>query len=430
MLLKAILATTLILFSNATMAKTQMSELVEYVQKKYADTNSSHKILVFDKDEVNWRFAKAKVFGEENEKKRIPIIQAYVKEMSGVELTSNQASNFDTYLSILKNSAVALPITEGYSSNKVYKICGVFHADANSNQRLETERLLGLKNKGAYGDLKYNHLKEKLELEEMREFSLYHELGHCLDKRFLPEAQSSYNDAHSIHESESFAETTGLLLLAREGILDVAQRRITMRNIYSRKIGQYLIDTPNISYGNPNAKYGGLIYYMEPVLTAGEALIEANPEFILSSSVEEILIASEKIVDESSLKSRSFNAIFSYLTEGAEVTLERYREYEASMPEFFVGIIDSIMSYIDKTDSTIEEAFNLDLPEVPFKQSLREFTVEEFCPSFKADDRESFNKLLDAFREDLKEENGLISEQRQRQQDLMELPESLTRVCD
>ena len=59
-----------------------------------------------------------------------------------------------------------------------------------------------------------------------------------------------------------------------------------------------------------------------------------------------------------------------------------------------------------------------------------EFTVEEFCPSFKADDRESFNKLLDAFREDLKEENGLISEQRQRQQDLMELPESLTRVCD
>ncbi len=429
MLKSAILATTILVSTSSALAKTEMSKLVEYVQDKYATPNESP-ILIFDKDEINWRFAKAKVFGKENESARIPVIQAYVKEFTGVDLTTNHASNFDTYLSILKNSAVALPLTEGYSSNKAYKICGVFHADANSNQRLESERLLGLNIKGAYGDLEYHHLKEGLEFEEMKKFSLYHELGHCLDKRFLPEAQSAYNDAHSIHESESFAETTGLLLLAREGIDNVAQRRITMRNIYSRKIGQYLIDTPGLSYGNPNAKYGGLIYYMQPVLSAGAALIEEDFAFVQDSSMEELLKASERIVDESSLKSRSFNAIYSYLTDGAEVALERYREYEESMPEYFTGIIATIMSYINKTDQTVEDSFDQDREEIPFKLSLKDFTVEEFCPSFESYDREAFNELLDEFREDLKNENGTAAEQRQRQQDLMDLPESLSRICD
>lgn len=430
MLKSAILATTILVSSNLVFARTEMSNLVEYVQDKYATPNESHPILIFDKDEINWRFAKAKVFGKENEKKRFSIIQDYVKEFTGVELTSNQAGNFDTYLSILKNSAVALPLTEGYSSNKVYKICGVFHADANSNQRLETERLLGLNIESAYEDLEYHHLNEKLDFEEMQKFSLYHELGHCLDKRFLPEAQSSYNDAHSIHESESFAETTGLLLLAREGIEKVASRRITMRNIYSRKIGQYLIDTPSTGYGNPNAKYGGLIYYMQPVLKAGAAMIEEDFDFVRDSSMDELLSASELIVDQNALNSRTFNAIYSYLTEGAEMALERYREYEESMPEYFTGIIDSIMSYINETDLTIQRSFDTQREEIPFKLSLKEFTVEEFCPSFESDDREAFDQLLDSFREDLKNENGTASEQRQRQQDLMDLPESLTRICD
>lgn len=425
------IAFSLLTFSSTAFCKTKMSNLVEKVQTKYADKFKEHPILIMDKDDINWRISQEKAFGEKGEKRRIKIIIKYVKEKTGVDIEHNDAINLDTYISILKNSAVAVPLTTNSWSKVEYKICTVFHADPNSNQRLESERLLGLQTGDAYKEYKYEHLVNKLGFEQLQLFSIYHELGHCLDTKYLVAAQTAYDDPHGIHQSESFAETAGLLLLTREGHKDLAGNRINMRSIYSRQFGQYLVDTPQMGFGNPNAKYGGIIYHMAPVLEASDKLIKEQRTQIEESTVSEILELSENIVENHALDSRTFHGISLFMENGKEETLVMYRNYEQSFPDLFVGVIDNIIEYIEGTQQIINNSFDTTRVDIPFRNTLRPLSVEkDFCPAYLSEDRDSFDQQLDVYREDLRLENGTPEEQRERQADLMNIHEAVAATCD
>tara|TARA_Y100000590_G_scaffold470454_1_gene665292 strand:- start:170753 stop:171994 length:1242 start_codon:yes stop_codon:yes gene_type:complete len=412
------------------MAETRMSKLVKKVQKEYADKSNSHPILIIDKDELNWKIARARAFGEENKEIRNKLIADYVKEKSGVEIKYNDSINLDTYISFLKNSAVAVPLTTGMWTSKVYKICTVFHADPNSNRRLETERLLGLNSKEAYGDLTYDQLAPMLNFDQLKKFSLYHELAHCLDKKYLPEAQDSFDDSHGIHESESFAETAGLLLLAREGELNLAQKRIEMRSIYAKKMGHFFVDNPQTGFGNPNAKFGGMIYYLAPVLEAGKSLIDTDLESLKTSSIDEILNLSKDIVENHALDSREFHGIYVYMDRGLEAMEATYRGYEESMPEFFEGVLDSIFGFVNNTQRIVDESFDMSRGPLPIIGELLPLSIEkDFCPSYLAGDRNEFEIQLETFREDLEKENGSADAQRARQKQLMDIHETVSVKC-
>jgi len=430
MFTKALVSLSILSLSFSLMAETRMSQLVKKVQKEYADKSSSHPILIIDKDELNWKIARARAFGEENKEARNKLIADYVKEKSGVEIKYNDSINLDTYISFLKNSAVAVPLTTGMWSSKVYKICTVFHADPNSNRRLETERLLGLNSKEAYGELTYDQLTPMLNFEQLKKFSLYHELAHCLDKKYLPEAQDHHDDSHGIHKSESFAETAGLLLLAREGELNLAQKRIEMRSIYAKKMGHFFVDNPQTGFGNPNAKFGGMIYYLAPVLQAGKNLIEAELTNLQSSSIEEILNLSKGIVENHALNSREFHGIYVYMDSGLEVMEETYRGYEDSMPDFFEGVLDSILGFVTNTQRIVDESFDMTRGPLPIIGELLPLSIQkDFCPSFLAGDRGQFETQIEIFREDLETENGTAEAQRARQKQLMDIHETVSVTC-
>ncbi len=430
MFTKALLTLSFLSLSYPLMAGTRMSALVEKVQENYANKSESHPILVIDKDELNWKIAIERAFGKENKKSRMKIITDYVKQKSGVEIKFNDSINLDTYISFLKNSAVAVPITSGMWTSKVYKLCTVFHADPNSNRRLETERLLGLSSKEAYGELSYDQLVPMLDFDQLKKFSIYHELGHCLDEKYLPEAQDSHDDSHGIHQSESFAETAGLLLLAREGELNLAKKRIEMRSIYSRKLGQFFVDNPQTGFGNPNAKFGGMIYYLAPVLKAGKKLIETELPAIQSSSIEEILSISKDIVENHALDSREFHGIYVYMDQGIETMEETYRGYEESMPDFFEGVLDSIFGFIYDTQRIVEESFDITKRPLPINGELLPLSIQEdFCPSYLAKDRSSFEERLEVFRKDLEKESGSAQSQRERQDTLMNIHETVSVDC-
>lgn len=378
---KLTLALSLFTLMVSPFAKTEFSKTIEYVQKKYATPFKDYPILIFDLDEVQFRFAKAKAFGDnkEQEKRRIEIIQKYVKEEVGIDLEFNEAMTYELYTTKLKEGAYAMPtLKDGPNRKKIYKMCAVFPATPNSNKRLETERITGLKTPGAYDDVTYEGLQEKLEYEEMQLFSLYHELGHCLDPYFMPENYNVYEvDAHSVHESESFAETFALLMLEREGVKGTGQTRALLRNMYTQKMGKWFIDNPRNGFGNPLYLKGGLIYYLAPSLIAADEFVRRNKDF-LQGDIASLLEKAKEIVEANSLPSRSFHGVFRLMSEDKEKILQQYREWSTNDPRFFKDVYIQMLTFLDYSPYLLSRIVG-DTPNMDEGSELPLMNTQDFC---------------------------------------------------
>ena len=419
----------ILLISSPLFAKTQMAQLVEQTQVKLAEGQTSYPILIFEKDELDWRFMKNQAFGKDKiqEAKRSEIIKAYVFEKTKVVLTDNDATNFEPYLTIMKDSAVALPLHDSYSGPA--KICGVFPADPNSNQRLEMERILGLGLEEAYGQIGYAQIKPKISYEDLALFSLYHEVGHCLDQEFMPKTFANYDDSHGIHQSESFAETFALLALAREGKADLGTRRAAIRTIYSQKLGKFLATHPQNGFGNPNYVYGGIIYYLSPVLTKRQKLIEQDLESIKAMSTQELLQLAKNIVDENSLHSRVFQGLYSVLAEGEESTMERYRRFSEEMPDLFGVAYPKLKYYVEKIKFELETEIDLSAENVDGNGELAPIDQDQFCYAALDSNSDLFFSKIDELRLELRSTDAPVVLQRERQANLKSLAEVLSNKC-
>lgn len=398
----ALMALGLSLLANSY-AKTDFSKTIEYVQKTYADPFKKYPILIFDLDEVEFRYAKAKAFGEskEKEKQRVLIVQQYVKEKTGIELEYNDASSYELYTTKLKEGAYALPTIEYVpgSHKKQYKMCAVFPATPNSNKRLETERITGLKTPGAYEDVTYEGLQQKLEYNEMQLFSLYHELGHCLDPYFMPENYNVYEvDPHMVHESESFAEVFALLILEREGVRGTGQTRAFLRNMYTQKMGKWFIDNPRNGFGNPLYLKGGLIYYLAPSLLAADEFVERNQDF-LKGEIEDLLAKAKEIVDENALPGRSFHGIFRLMSEDKEKILEDYREWATNDPRFFKETYIQMLYFLDFSPYLLTQIVG-DTPNNDEGYVLASPQTQDFC---SIEDQHQLEQYLQLKRDELKD---------------------------
>ncbi|MBT7670312.1 MAG: hypothetical protein HN623_12060 [Bdellovibrionales bacterium] len=422
----AILLSTLSLF-----AKTEFSQTVEYVQKRYANQFTDYPILIFDKDEIHFRFAAANLFGDKNEAKRVEIIKSYVLDESGVVLTDSDAASLDIYLTKLKEGAFAVPVTRGSFRAPEYQMCAVFPALYNSNQRLEAERITGLTIPGAYQDIDFNHLKRGMTLKEMRLFSIYHELGHCLDRKYMPAASSEYElDAYSIHLSESFAEVMGLLLLEREGITNTAAKRALYRNLYSRKVGKWMADNPQYGVGNQAFQYGGITYYLVPVLKAAQKIIESGEVDFTSLSLEQINTETVKVVDAHALKSRSFAAIFQFMNRGETEARAKYHRWAEEMPDLFTETLGELISYINTSTAMLDELLDLNVqPEKDGTDELSSLDNPTLCDDLKEGRQSLLETFLQSARNELEQSRVSIEMQRERQIRLNDFFNNLSSSC-
>ncbi|GAB4415256.1 MAG: hypothetical protein OHK0056_22800 [Bacteriovoracaceae bacterium] len=422
----------LLLFSSIqAYAQTRMSALVSEVQQKLANGNTKYPIIVFDKDEVEWRYLKQDAFGESKDKENLrkKIIQEYVFEKTKVQLTDNDAGNFEPYTTVLKDSAVALPLTESYLGP--YKICGVFPADPNSNQFLETERILGLGLEEAYGKIGVDQITAKLSYEELALFSIYHEVGHCLDQVFMPKTYGMYEDSHTIHQSESFAETFALLTLAREGRTNLGKRRALIRTIYSQKIGKFLATHPGNSFGNPHYVYGGIIYYLAPVIEEGQKLIDSSLEEIKKASTLELLAMAKTIVEEKSLHPRVFQGLYRVLVEKPEEVLEQYRIYTEQMPRIFGNSYQQLKFYLAKIEQDMKIGIDENLPNQVRVDRPMDLNQDQLCQSVAANDRDLFTALIEEQRIDLLNNTLIVeSSQREKRNTLKSIYQILAKECD
>ena len=205
-------------------AQTSYSRLLARIHSTYLPREAApYPILIMDRDDLEWRFALAGATGSDSAP-RIAIVRAYVEEKTGVRISENAATNFEPYLTILKDAAVAMPaIKDGTYAEP--EMCAVFPPDANRNQRLEHERVLQLKVAEAYGTHSFAALRETLSYDDAVLFSILHEAGHCLDRFYFPKLLEEGPDASGIHLSESFAEIASAFLMAKEGRTTGADNR-------------------------------------------------------------------------------------------------------------------------------------------------------------------------------------------------------------
>ncbi|MAF77078.1 MAG: hypothetical protein CME63_01150 [Halobacteriovoraceae bacterium] len=334
--------------SSIVYAKTLHSELVEYLQTKYTQQGQEYPILIMDQDEIDLRYAVGNATGDddESEKRRAQILKAYVAEQIGVELSDTEASSLEPYTHVLKEGAYAVPLFNNYTDKK-YKICSVFPASTNSNIRLETHRILGLDTPGAYPTDMFFRLKEHIPFDILKMYSVLHELGHCLDKTFMPAAYSNYEpSAHDVHESESFAETFATFMLIKEGHANWAQTRALYRNLYTRYMGQWFVDNPHNGFGNPLYLKGGVIYYLSPSLLEANYVIKRNRD-IKEKSVAEYIQLAEDVVNKNALDFRAFQGIWRTFGEDTEEVLDFYREFSFDSPGLFQKAFEQITAFLD-----------------------------------------------------------------------------------
>jgi hypothetical protein len=413
--MKLLVVLCLVLNISNLLAKTEFSKTIEYVQKTYADKYIKHPILIFDMDELELRYMKADAFGDskELEWKRARIIQKYVKDKIGLNISEKNAFSYEVYTTLLKNGAYAVPMNESYGE-KEYLMCAVFPASINSNERLETERLLGLTTKGAYKDISFDNLKETLSLEEMKLFSLYHELAHCMDGKFLPEARAAYEPgAHDIHEAESFAEVMALFFLEREGIHGTGKIRANYRNLYTQEMGRWFIDNERLSFGDALFAKGGLIYWLVPSLLAADEFVTNERDFVRYKGVDALLNQALYIVENNRFEHRSFHAAFQYMKRGKDA-LDNYKELSESSPDLFLTAYNELLEFIG-INGPMAEGFLVTTPAPLVEDDESKLDIEKVCDHFDLSSDDKLWEQIDTLRYKLEHfsKNAYVEKQRE-----------------
>ncbi len=390
---------------SSVFAKTKQSELVEYLQETYTDQGQSYPILIMDQDEIEVRYARQNAFGEDEakEKLRASILKEYIEEKSGVALKANDANSLEMYTSVIKEGAYAVPLIESYSEMN-YKLCMVFPASVNSNIRLETHRILGLDTPGAYDENTYDRLKKYIPYDVLRMYSILHELGHCLDRTFMPKAYRSYEpNAHDVHQSESFAETFATFMLVKEGYANWAKTRALYRNLYTQHMGRWFIDNPNNGFGNPLYLKGGLIYYLVPSLLEAHKVISKNRD-LKDWSVMDYITQAEIIIKDKDISSRGFHATFRAMNEDTEEVLDFYRSYALNSPDLFGTAYSEMLYFLDFSPYLVGEILSDEET-----SAMQDFTPR--AGSLVPLERSDLNQKIQNYRQDPSEENKRVLEE-------------------
>lgn len=307
-----------------------LSEEISQLNQEYGRI-LDHPIIIFDKKEV------LPLIRNLNDREARKFLISYVQEKFDVEITENEAHNFLPYFRTINGSAVALPSLIDYRSKKM-KFCAVFPNGVENSLEDEVKRMLDYSPEyDFYGDFDFKKIEKLFTLEELRLFSLYHELSHCLDEVFLPENYMYEPSAHGLHLSESFAEVNALFLLfQRKGMKKLGIKRSILRTAYTKHMGPAIANKVTV-FESPVVKASGSIYFLSPILIAAQRLIENYSVKVDELDIFQTIALSKEVVDHHAINSRSFQALVLRMRDGMEEAKKHYKKMAALSPELFLA---------------------------------------------------------------------------------------------
>lgn len=339
--MKKWLAVASLILTQSVLASVNIWDEARDLNQRF-NSYSSYPIVVFEKDIL---LPKLKGLTEISQQK---VIREYISTKTDIELSDNDISNLIPYFGIMNGSATAVPLMNDSYDGK--KFCAVMAADNQNSLIEETKRTLGITAvNNPYPSKAVSALSERFSLDELKLFSLYHELSHCLDSSLL-KAMGDHS-VHSIHMNESFAETNALLMLYKEkNMRRLGVKRAQLRALYSKYMGHYLATDQDLIVFDESMRSGGMIYYLTPSLMAAERYIEDYRSEILAADTEELIKISESIIKTNALTSRQMAAMKAYFQQGRDATLQQYQELAQDMPD----LIYSTYLFLIELDTLME----------------------------------------------------------------------------
>ncbi|MGH1468122.1 MAG: hypothetical protein ACRBBP_04465 [Bdellovibrionales bacterium] len=376
------------IFSSTAWGINHQEEIAK-AQKWANSFQRSYPIFIIDRDKTNF-FAKS-LNSSKDPMTGLAKIQQYFKEEANISLSEQDFITLEPYIKILTNTAIAIPITKGFKGE--YKFCAVFANAPNGNSQVESNRIIGFNQPEVFKDhqhLNYNNLNQKMSFEELYLFSLYHEVSHCLDEKFIVEMQANGGEPHGIHEAEAYAELLAYFALVPRLGKEVAARRGIYRTVYSRVVGEFLTTAP--VFGNPHITSGGATYNLGPYLLKAQELLQFQ-ELNLDHPLDQ---TAQNFVLEHAMTSREFHAVVTFLRDGREKANAQYSDWALKDPHFFYSSYIELLQYQGYTDTVLEQAFTTN--PTPTYELLPKLDEALLCQALQNKDQLGYLNILDDYR--------------------------------
>ncbi|MDD0853797.1 hypothetical protein HBN50_11865 [Halobacteriovorax sp. GB3] len=334
--LTTLIATLFILNIFQTTFAAEVHEEITALNEEF-NHYSKYPILIFEREKLKKEIIEKAI---QSEKERLDYIDQYVQSRVQVKLSKGQLSTLDDYLMTETPSPLAFPFTKGWSME--YEMCVVFPREETPSAMEEVKRLSGYSFAPEnYEGKDINALKDLFTAEEFLLYSLYHELSHCLDPKYIPRAQVSNGGAHQFHMAESFAEVNALFMLAkRKDMFRLGNKRALLRSLYTKYAGPKLA-----KMSNPDAIAQGAVYYLAPVLYKAQERLLSYTFSIQDLSLSEMIDISKELTENHAYSSRTFHAVIQYLSVGEKEALAQYEKYLNDMPELFIPTYMSLQLF-------------------------------------------------------------------------------------
>lgn len=310
-------------------------------------------VLVFDKAEIRGRLKQKNLLAPNSDERYQALeIRNYVAEVMGVQMDMPDAANLVPYIAGENNAAAsALPFFK--DARKTMKYCAVLPNGVENSHEQEVKRILGaLDQEHLYAGFDFKKANPLMTLEQLQLFSLYHELSHCLDQTYLPALYEFEIDPHAVHQAEAFAEVNALFMLAqRKDMTRLGTSRAILRTLYSKYYGPYLAQSGPSFFGGPAHSRGGSIYFLTVPLLKAQQEVESFQRKVKNLDTMQTLALSREVVQHHAMKSRSFQALHMYFTDGKEATFAHYLKLSSKAPDLFLYAYQDLLYYNSVLDS-------------------------------------------------------------------------------
>ena len=454
---------TILAFPWPSAAQTAASEMITRVQTRHADRFAHNPILIMDMDELWYRYATNQVFINPSDDeptdvrkfhKRMEITHKYIKEKTGVEIEDATLGQIDLYTAgdkdgVIHHWGLTLPIIENAFLSRpediLFQTCLIFPANPNLNQRLRTEDFLKLRTKdvhGAYPDgLTYTGIKHKIDFKTQQLLTLYHELGHCIDRHFFPKqvmlAGDGYLDpvgsAHRAHQSEAFAESFAIRLMWMEGqvknMTEVIDAMAHRRNISTRMIGPWFAAHPENGFGIPHHTMGGVIYYLTPIILETRRQMVRFPDpTVKTLDLDKLSRMTKETVIRHSLSPLGIDMITQSFTTDVEEIKAKYRPglINPEVHRYHVEGFADLLTFLEFSPAFYARTFG-DTPDQNDGKKLAPITRKQICA---LTGKKQLWQRIDLWRQELQTEGYSHDSQLQRKKELDDVYRTYSTCAD
>lgn len=343
---------------QAFAAAPSLSNEIQVLNQEFGHVKE-YPILIVDKPDLNayiksLNLSKTVTQGQQ-ERELTQAIMVYIYQRFNYKMAPREAADLMTYATEVVHGASAMPLFVDTVRYKV-KACLVLPTEPEADHLKEVERLIGAADQPQlYKNFDVQKSATLMTSEQIQLFSLYHELSHCLDDKFLPEMYTAETDPWAVHRAEAFAEINGLLLLSqRKAMNDLGYPRSLLRTTYTKYLGTFVMNSAPSPFANPVVRYAGVSYFVTIPLMKAQELITADPGKIKGMSLAEILSLSQQLIEQYGQTKFGNDALRFYLTDGAEATLSRYQALAGKNAHMFQKAYEELIE-MDGWLKSVEE---------------------------------------------------------------------------